>query len=111
MYLYCVAHTIGGTYTLSRTYDNHNGNRGGTPTNWFNLDDEYTYAGSDQRNRVVVNAVATKNAMCTSHCREVGLAKCFGGAISGATEWVSMDSDIKLGTGKVRTESSGSTYL
>src|SRR5436853_6131483 len=50
--------TIGGTYTLSRTYDNHNGNRGGTPTNWFNLDDEYTYASSDQRNRFVVNAVA-----------------------------------------------------
>jgi aryl-alcohol dehydrogenase-like predicted oxidoreductase len=49
--------TFGGTYTLSRTYDNHNGNRGGTPTNWFNLDDEYTYASSDQRNRFVVNAV------------------------------------------------------
>jgi len=49
--------TLGGTYTLSRTYDNHNGNRGGTPTNWFNLDDEYTYASSDQRNRFVVNAV------------------------------------------------------
>jgi outer membrane receptor protein involved in Fe transport len=49
--------TLGVTYTLSRTYDNHNGNRGGTPTNWFNLDDEYTYASSDQRNRVVVNAV------------------------------------------------------
>src|SRR5262249_26241055 len=30
----------GATYTLSRTYDNHNGNRGGTPTNWYNLDDE-----------------------------------------------------------------------
>jgi hypothetical protein len=51
--------TVGGTYTLSRTYDNHNGNRGGTPTNWFNLDDEYTYAGSDQRNRFVVNTVTT----------------------------------------------------
>jgi len=50
--------TLGGTYTLSRTYDNHNGNRGGTPTNWFNLDDEYTYASSDQRNRFVLNAVA-----------------------------------------------------
>ena len=50
---------MGGTYTLSRTYDNHNGNRGGTPTNWYNLDDEYTYAGSDQRHRVVVNAVST----------------------------------------------------
>ena len=33
--------TLGGTYTLSRTYDNHTSNRGGTPTNWFNLDDEY----------------------------------------------------------------------
>jgi hypothetical protein len=49
----------GATYTLSRTYDNHNGNRGGTPTNWYNLDDEYTYAGSDQRHRFVTNAVVT----------------------------------------------------
>src|SRR5262249_57043180 len=30
--------TLGATYILSRTLDNHNGNRGGTPTNWFNLD-------------------------------------------------------------------------
>src|SRR5262249_60051618 len=45
--------------TLSRTYDNHNGNRGGTPTNWYNLDDEYTYAGSDQRHRFIANAVVT----------------------------------------------------
>jgi outer membrane receptor protein involved in Fe transport len=51
--------TLGGTYTLSRTYDNHNGNRGGTPTNWFNLDDEYTYASADQRHRLVLNGVAT----------------------------------------------------
>ena len=49
--------TGGATYTLSRTYDNHNGNRGGTPNNWFNLDDEYTYARSDQRHRVIANAV------------------------------------------------------
>jgi hypothetical protein len=51
--------TIGASYTLSKTLDNHDGNRGGTPTNWFNLDDEYTYAGSDQRHRFVANAVAT----------------------------------------------------
>jgi hypothetical protein len=50
---------VGGTYTLSRTYDNHNGNRGGIPTNWFNLDDEYTYASADQRHRLVLNTVAT----------------------------------------------------
>ena len=49
--------TAGATYTLSRTYDNHNGNRGGVPTNWFNLDDEYTYASSDQRHRFITNAV------------------------------------------------------
>ncbi|HTK28521.1 MAG TPA: TonB-dependent receptor [Vicinamibacterales bacterium] len=49
--------TAGATYTLSRTYDNHNGNRGGTPTNWFNLDDEYTYASSDQRHRFIANTV------------------------------------------------------
>jgi len=51
--------TFGSSYTLSRTYDNHNGNRGGTPTNWFNLADEYTYASSDQRHRFAGNAVAT----------------------------------------------------
>src|SRR5262249_10573116 len=51
--------TLGGTYVLSRTYDNHNGNRGGTPTNWFNLNDEYTYASSDQRHRFTANAVAS----------------------------------------------------
>ncbi len=51
--------TFGSSYTLSRTYDNHNGNRGGTPTNWFNLDDEYTNAGSDQRHRFAGNVVTT----------------------------------------------------
>src|SRR4029077_16094958 len=49
--------TPAATYIVSRNSDNHNGNRGGTPTNWFNLADEYTYASSDQRNRFVVNAV------------------------------------------------------
>ena len=51
--------TLGTSYTLSRTLDNHNGNRGGTPTNWFNLDDEYTYASSDQRHRLIANAVVS----------------------------------------------------
>jgi len=50
---------LSGTYTLSKTMDNHNGNRGGTPTNWFNLDDEWSYAGSDQRHRFVASAVGT----------------------------------------------------
>jgi hypothetical protein len=49
--------TLNGTYTLSRTYDNHNGNRGGTPTNWFNLDDEYARSQNDQRHRLVLNTV------------------------------------------------------
>ena len=49
---------LGGSYTLSRTYDNHNGNRGGTPTNPYNIADEYTYAGADQRHRLVANVVA-----------------------------------------------------
>jgi hypothetical protein len=49
--------TFGASYTLSRTLDNHNGNRGGTPTNPFNLDDEFTYASSDQRHRFIGNAV------------------------------------------------------
>jgi hypothetical protein len=51
--------TIGATYTLSKTLDNHNGNRGGTPNNYFNIEDDYTYAGSDQRHRLVANAVTT----------------------------------------------------
>jgi hypothetical protein len=48
-----------GSYTLSRTLDNHNGNRGGTPTNWFNLADEFTYSSSDQRHRFVGNMLTT----------------------------------------------------
>jgi hypothetical protein len=51
--------TVGASYTLSKTLDNHSGNRGGTPTNPFNIDDEYTYAGSDQRHRFVLNTVTT----------------------------------------------------
>jgi outer membrane receptor protein involved in Fe transport len=51
--------TFGTTYTLSATRDNHNGNRGGTPTNYFNLDDEYTYSTSDQRHRFTANVMTT----------------------------------------------------
>jgi len=51
--------SFGATYTLSETKDNHNGNRGGTPTNYFNLEDEYTYAGSDQRHRFAANVVTS----------------------------------------------------
>jgi hypothetical protein len=49
--------TFGGSYTLSKTLDNHNGNRGGMPNNYFNIDDDYTYSGSDQRHRFIVNAM------------------------------------------------------
>jgi hypothetical protein len=48
---------VGTTYTLSKTFDNHTSNRGGTPTNWFNLDDEYTYSQADQRHRLVANSM------------------------------------------------------
>jgi hypothetical protein len=52
--------TFSASYTLSKTLDNHNSNRGGgTPTNPFNLDDEYTYSGSDQRHRFAGNVVTT----------------------------------------------------
>jgi hypothetical protein len=48
------------SYTLSVTKDNHNSNRGGsTPTNPFDLDKEYTYSGSDQRHRFVLNGLVT----------------------------------------------------
>jgi hypothetical protein len=45
------------TYTLSETFDNHTSNRGGTPNNYFNIDDDYTYSANDQRHRFVGNAV------------------------------------------------------
>jgi hypothetical protein len=51
--------TFSASYTLSKTLDNHNGNRGGTPTNYFNIDDDYTYSGSDQRHRFIGNVVFT----------------------------------------------------
>ncbi|MPY90691.1 MAG: hypothetical protein GEU99_22565 [Luteitalea sp.] len=48
-----------GSYTLSRTKDDHGSNRGGVPTNPFNLEDEWSYSSTDQRHRFVLNAVAT----------------------------------------------------
>ena len=51
--------TFSASYTLSKTFDNHNSNRGGTPTNYFNIDDDYTYSGSDQRHRFIGNVVLT----------------------------------------------------
>lgn len=51
--------SFGASYTLSKTRDNHANNRGGTPTNPFNLDDEYTYGSSDQRHRFIGNVLTT----------------------------------------------------
>jgi hypothetical protein len=52
--------TFNASYTLSKTLDNHDSNRGGgTPTNPFNIEDEYTYSGDDQRHRFVGNIVTT----------------------------------------------------
>ena len=51
--------TFGASYTLSKTKDNHTNNRGGTPNNAFNLDDEYTDGNADQRHRFIGNVLAT----------------------------------------------------
>jgi hypothetical protein len=45
------------SYTLSKTFNNHGDNRGGRPNNYFNIDDDYTYASSDQRHRFIGNVV------------------------------------------------------
>lgn len=47
------------SYTLSVTKDNHDGNRGSTPTNPFSIDQEYTYSSADQRHRFVANGLVT----------------------------------------------------
>jgi outer membrane receptor protein involved in Fe transport len=51
--------SFGASYTLSKTKDNHNGNRGGTPNNYFNIDDDYAYSSADQRHRFVGNMLMT----------------------------------------------------
>jgi hypothetical protein len=47
-----------GSYTLSWTYDDHNGNRFDGVNNPFNLADEYSISGADQRHRFTVNGIA-----------------------------------------------------
>jgi hypothetical protein len=46
-----------GSYTLSKTMDNHISNRGGTPTNPFNLEDEWAPSQQDQRHRFTTNVI------------------------------------------------------
>jgi hypothetical protein len=46
-----------GSYTLSKTKDNHTSNRGGTPTNPFDLDAEWADSQQDQRHRFTVNTI------------------------------------------------------
>ena len=46
-----------GSYTLSKTKDNHTSNRGGTPTNPFNLDAEWSDSQQDQRHRFTTNVI------------------------------------------------------
>lgn len=47
-----------GSYTLSWTKDDHDGNRFANVTNPFNLQDEYSWSSADQRHRFVVNGSA-----------------------------------------------------
>lgn len=47
-----------GSYTLSKTMDDHTSNRGGgTPTNPFNLEDEWAVSQQDQRHRFTTNVI------------------------------------------------------
>lgn len=46
-----------GSYTLSKTMDNHTSNRGGTPTNPFNIDEEWAVSQQDQRHRFTTNVI------------------------------------------------------
>ena len=46
-----------GSYTLSKTKDNHTSNRGGTPTNPFDLDAEWADSQQDQRHRFTSNVI------------------------------------------------------
>ncbi len=46
-----------GSYTLSKTMDNHTSNRGGTPNNPFNLDEEWAVSQQDQRHRFATNLI------------------------------------------------------
>jgi hypothetical protein len=46
-----------GSYTLSKTKDNHTSNRGGTPTNPFDLDAEWADSQQDQRHRFTTNVI------------------------------------------------------
>jgi outer membrane receptor protein involved in Fe transport len=47
---------LGGSYTLSWTYSDHESNRFDGVTNPFNLADEWSVSASDQRHRVTTNA-------------------------------------------------------
>jgi hypothetical protein len=46
-----------GSYILSKTYDDHTGNRFSAVNNPFNLADEYAYASTDQRHRFIANVL------------------------------------------------------
>lgn len=45
------------TYTLSKTWNDHEGNRFAGVNNPFNLADEWSLAGADQRHRLVANCI------------------------------------------------------
>jgi hypothetical protein len=48
---------VSGSYTLSWTYSDHEGNRFDPVTNPFNLADEWSFSASDQRHRFIANTV------------------------------------------------------
>jgi outer membrane receptor protein involved in Fe transport len=52
-----VGYQYQGSYILSKTYDDHTGNRFSAVSNPFNLADEYAYASTDQRHRFIANVL------------------------------------------------------
>lgn len=48
-----------GSYILSKTYDDHTGNRFSAVSNPFDLADEYAYASTDQRHRFIANVLVS----------------------------------------------------
>lgn len=54
-----ISYQYQGSYILSKTYDDHTGNRFSAVSNPFNLADEYAYSSTDQRHRFSANGLVS----------------------------------------------------